>query len=259
MMPFLGPAGQADTRLFLTVDTPESIAQAIELWDQYSGAPGLLAARSGAGDDRYTYDPERRVYTNTKTGRDVTDQQLRRYVKNVSDETSRRMRKDTQQLIAGLIMLTVWYSRMRSFMRALYKTIWILGIGGFVFDDDTQRNLFYLFTLLQFNYFDNFAEQIYSGTQPLNGFAMTRAGMYAGYGNGMHQNIELNNGETNGYTEARRILGMNEDHCTEKENPGSDRPGCIELAEEGWMPIRMMTPIGSAICYTSCHCRIQLR
>lgn len=254
MLPFLGPAGQADTLLFLTVDTPESIAQAIELWDGYSGAPGLLAAGSGAGDGRYTYDKVRRVYTNTKTGRDVTDQQLRRYVKNVSDETSRRMRKDTQQLIAGLIMLAVWYSRMRSFMRALYKTIWILGIGGFVFDDDTQRNLFYLFTLLQFNYFDNFAEQIYSGTQPLNGFAMTRAGLYAGYGNGMMQNIELINGESRGYTEARRFLGIAEEHCV-----GGDRPGCIELANLGWMPIRMMTPIGDAQCYSNCKCRIKLR
>jgi hypothetical protein len=254
MMPFLGPAGQADTLLLLTVDTPESIAQAIELWDQYSGAPGLLAAGSRAGDDRYTYDKDRRVYTNTKTGWDVTDQQLRRYVKNVSDETSRRMRKDTQQLIAGLIMLAVWYSRMRSFMRALYKTIWILGIGGFVFDDDTQRNLFYLFTLLQFLKLDNFAEQIHSGTQPLNAFAMTRAGMYARAGNGMMQNIELINGEAHGYTEGMRVLGVSEDHCYD-----SDRPGCIEQAARGWVPIRSVVPIGECTCYGNCLCRLRFR
>jgi hypothetical protein len=254
MIPFLGPAGQSDTRLFLTVDTPDSISQAIELWDQYSGAPGLLSAGSGAGDGRYTYDKARRVYTNTKTGRDVTDQQLRRYVKNVSDETSRRMRKDTQQLIAGLIMLTVWYSRMRSFMRALYKTIWILGIGGFVFDDDTARNIFYLFTLLQFNYFDNFAEQLYSGTQPLNGFAMTRAGMYGRAGNSMWQNKLLIQAEENGFTECINVLGVTEDHCQDGE-----RPGCIEQTARGWIPIASAIPIGNRTCYNNCLCRFKFR
>lgn len=248
MIPYVGPSSQSDTHLFLTVDTPESDALMRELWDGFSGAPGLL----GGGD--YVYDKDRRIYTNTKTGREITEQQLRRYVRKVSDESSRRMRKSTQQLIAGAIMLTVWYSRMRDLMKALYKTIWILSIGGFVFDDDTQRNLFYLFVLLQFNYFDNFTEQVYSGLQPLNGFAMTRAGMYAGYGNGMWQNIFLNRAEADGYTEAKRVLGPNEDHCRE-----GDRPGCIEEAARGWMAIRLMVPIGSAQCYANCRCRIVYR
>ena len=248
MIPYIGPSSQSDTRLFLTVDTPESDALMRELWDGFSGAPGLL----GGGD--YVYDRERRIYTNTKTGREITEQQLRRYVRKVSDESSRRMRKSTQQLIAGAIMLTVWYSRMRDLMKALYKTIWILSIGGFVFDDDTQRNLFYLFVLLQFNYFDNFTEQVYSGLQPLNGFAMTRAGMYAGYGNGMWQNIFLNRAEADGYTEARRILGVNEDHCREGE-----RPGCIEEAARGWMAIRLMVPISDTQCYSNCRCHIIYR
>lgn len=248
MIPYTGPSSQSDTRLFLTVDTPESDALMRELWDGFSGAPGLL----GGGD--YVYDRDRRIYTNTKTGREITEQQIRRYVRKVSDESSRRMRKSTQQLIAGAIMLTVWYSRMRDLMKALYKTIWILSIGGFVFDDDTQRNLFYLFVLLQFNYFDNFTEQVYSGLQPLNGFAMTRAGMYAGYGNGMWQNIFLNRAEADGYTEARRVLGPNEDHCRE-----GDRPGCIEEAARGWMAIRLMVPISDTQCYSNCMCRIVYR
>lgn len=258
MLPHLGPASQSDSRLFLSVDTPESIGLVYELWNGYSGAPGLLGAAQG-GDTNYVYDAERRVHTNIKTGRDISPDQLVRYVRNVSNESNKRLRKNTQQLIAGIIILSVWYSRMRDLMRALYKTIWILSIGGFVFDDDFMRNAFYLFVLLQFNYLDNFAEQIYMGEQPLNGFAMLRAGMYADYGNGLWQNIWLDRAEADGKTEARRILGPNENHCSEKENPGSGRPGCKELAAKGWVPIREMVPITGAICYSKCLCTIETR
>ena len=258
MLPYLGPASQSDNRLFLSVDTPESIGLVYELWDGYSGAPGLLGAAQG-NDTSYVYDIDRRVYINVKTGREVSSDQLVRYVRNVSNESSRRMKKNTQQLIAGIIMLSVWYSRMRDLMRALYKTIWILSIGGFVFDDDFMRNAFYLFVLLQFNYLDNFAEQIYMGEQALTGFAMERAGMYGDYGNGLWQNIWLDRGERDGYTEGIRILGDNENHCSEEENPGSGRPGCKELAKLGYVPIRQVVPIGDAICYSHCHCRIKFR
>lgn len=255
---FPGRASQSDNLLFLSVDTPETIAQAYELWDGYSGAPGLLGAAAGAVEGesgRYEYDPERRVYIDTRSGRVITEEQLVRYVRKVSDEASRRMKKSTQQLIAGIILLSVWYNRMRSLMRALYKTIWILSIGGFVFDDDFQRNLFYLFVLLQFSYLDNFVEQIETGEQPLNGQAMGRAGLYGGYGNGMWQNIWLTRGEEDGFTEGIRILGDNENHC----HDSGERPGCIELADLGWVPIRAVIPIGSATCYTACHCKIKLR
>ena len=252
MLPYLGPASTSDNMLFLTVDSAESVAMVKELWDGHSGAPGLLNASPIDEDYKggdYVYDPGRKVYINIRTGREISKAQLRRYVGRVSDESSLRMKKNTQQLIAGIIILSVWYARMRDLMKALYKTIWLLSIGGFIFDDDTVRNAFYLFVLLQFNYLDNFSEQINDGVQPLNGFAMTRAGMYGSAGNGMWQNVNLENGRANGYTEGRRKLGPNENHCTEKENPGSERPGCIELAALGWVPIDQVVPIGDAICY----------
>lgn len=152
-------------------------------------------------------------------------------------------------------MLSVWYSRMRDLMRALYKTIWILSIGGFVFDDDAQRNLFYLFILFQFSYLDNFAEQIYTGLMPLDGRAMNRAGQYGGHGNGMWQNIWLLRDEEEGKTEAIRILGENEFHCHDE----GERRGCVELAAMRWVPISEMVLIGNASCWDFCHCRIKTR
>ena len=140
-------------------------------------------------------------------------------------------------------------------MKALYRTIWVLSFGGFLFDDDLQRNLFYAFVLLQFNYLNNFAIQIEDGLQDLDGSAVSRAGLYGRHGNGLYENIRTRRAQDDGMTEARRILGPTEDHC----HDSASRPGCIELAEIGWMPISQMVKIGDASCYSNCLCTIEYR
>ena len=252
MLPLL--RGTAASTLFLR--DPDT-ALALDLWDRYSGAPGLLNAAPVASQRRfgYVYDPETERYTNVASGRLVTDQQLRRYVFNVSNQANLRMKKSTQQLIAGVILLAAWYEEMRSLMSALYRTVFLLSIGGFLFEDDTARNLFYLLALPQLGRLDNFERQLETGAQALDGRAMNRAGLYGSYGNALWQNIGLERASKKGLTEARRILGLTETHCHDE----SDRPGCWELWKKGWMPIDEMVPIGDAACYINCQCHIRYR
>jgi hypothetical protein len=154
-----------------------------------------------------------------------------------------------------VILLAAWYEEMRSLMSALYRTMFILSIGGFLFEDDTARNLFYLLVLPQFGRLDNFEHQLETGVQALDGRAMNRAGLYGSYGNGLWQNIGLDRSRRKGLTEARRILGLNEDHCRDS----GDRPGCWELWKRGWVPINEMVPISGATCYSNCLCHIKYR
>lgn len=240
--------GSAEAAILLLDDSPETVRQARKLWDEHSGLSGLLDG------DGYIYDPQKQTYRRAG-GRVLSQSRMRAAVKQVSDEGSLRMRKSTQQLIAGTILLSVWFSRMQSLMRALYRTIWTLSVGGFAFEDDTTRNEFYLLTLLQFNYLDNFYYQLEHGTQALNGLAMSRAGMYGDYGNGLYQNIGLEFAIRARKTEARRILGPTENHCRDD----GVRAGCWELAELGWIPIEHMVPIGEAVCYSNCLCHIIYR
>ena len=246
--------GTAVSTLFLR--DPDT-ALALDLWERYSGAPGLLNAAPVTSQRRfgYVYDPETERFTNMASGRAVTDQQLRRYVFNVSNQASLRMKKSTQQLIAGVILLVAWYEEMRSLMSALYHTVLLLSIGGFLFEDDTARNLFYLLALPQLGRLDNFERQLETGTQKLDGRAMSRAGLYGSYGNGLWQNIRFDKGVAKGHTEAKRILGPNENHCHDH----GDRPGCWELWKKGWVPIGEMVKIGGATCYTHCLCEIKTR
>jgi len=252
----------AETRHFLASDMPADDDLMFELWNKSSGAPGLLRARRAgavpiraAGEKDYIYDPVGRVYRYASTGRAVSRRQLTQYVRRTVRETRNRMRKETQQMLAGTILFVVWYYRIRSLMKAIYRAIWIVWIGGILFYDDTERNLFYLFCLLQFNRLDDFKAQIESGKQALNGRAVTRAGLYAGWGNGMWQNLALERAIRDGKTEARRVLGENENHCRDSK----ERHGCVELAELGWMQITQMTPIGEATCYSNCLCQIETR
>jgi len=248
--------GTAVSTLFLR--DPDT-ALALDLWDRYSGAPGLLNAAQATSQRRfgYVYDPDTARYTNIGSGRTVTDQQLRRYVFNVSNQASLRMKKSTQQLIAGVILLAAWYEEMRSLMSALYRTVFLLSIGGFLFEDDTARNLFYLLVLPQFGRLDNFERQLETGVQKLDGRAMNRAGSYGSYGSGFWQNIGLSRAKQKGKTQAWRILGPTETHCHNDNKSG--RPGCWELWKKGWVPIEEMVPIYDAACWGNCQCHILYR
>lgn len=225
-----------------------------ELWDEHSGLPGLLDASI---DDNYQ--PYYYLYGNQsyyrRNGRRIPDRQLRAAVEKVSTAQKSEMRKTTQQLIAGTIIASVWYLRMMDLMAVLYKTLWTLSIGGFLFDNDILRNAFYLFSLGQFHWLDNFHAQILNKSQPLNGSAMTRAGLYGEYGNSYYQNALTQQKERSGYKEARRILGYNEEHCKRTHK----RPGCVDLALLGWVPIQQLVPLGNATCYSNCHCHVEYR
>jgi hypothetical protein len=187
------PSTQTDNHLLLTHDKPETLLAMQELWDTKSRIPGLLTARplDYPYQKGYAYDQKERKYYSLPTGRVVSDKRLKSAIKRISIETGKQAKKETQQLITGTIILAVWYSQMRDLLKALYKTVWLVSIGGFLFDDDTQRNLFYAFILSQFGYLDNFAGQIESGEQALYGRAIERAGMYGKHGYGEYQNIGL--------------------------------------------------------------------
>jgi hypothetical protein len=253
-----------ETRNFLMSSTDAENELTRQMWNSATGLRGLLTARRLAsaqmnkpkGEKDYVYNQVTGQYRDTVTGRPLSEKQIRTAVMRVSADAQKQLRDETRQLMAGTIMFIVWYTRSRIIMKALYKAIWVLWLGGFLFDDQTQRELFYLFILMQFKRFDDFTMQLDSGRQAFNGTAMTRAGSYGRYGNALHQNIKLDLAiSQRQHDQARRVLGMNEDHC---ENAG-ETFGCIELALRGWIPIREMIPLGSATCRASCLCIIETR
>lgn len=252
---------RAETRAFITSDESK---EAEELWNSSSGLSGLLRARKMGtakivrprGEADYEYNPLTGQYRNATTGRVVSERQLRSAVLRVSNAAQRKMRDNTRQLISGTVLFMIWYERSRSIIKALYRAVWTVSLGGLLFDDQTMREFFYLFTLAQFERFDTFTRRLDNyRADLLNGNALTQAGSYGRYGNALYQNIKLESGKAKGHKQARRVLGENEDHCEHTE----ETPGCIELADMGWVPIEIIVPLGGATCRANCMCQIETR
>jgi hypothetical protein len=251
-----------EVRSFISDIDSNDVELAKEMWNSSTSMRGLLTARPAGsvsrslpkGEKDYTFDPATGVYRDPN-GRAVSGDVLRRSVMRVSANARERLRNETRQLIAGTIMFVVWYERSRNILKALYATIWLLWLGGFLFDDQSWRDLFYIFVLMQFRRFEEFARQLDTGAQALDGTAVSRAGSYGWYGNAFYQNVKLQRGIAMGHDQARRVLGENENHCTDS----AETPGCIELADLGWMPINHIVPLGGATCRANCLCQIETR
>jgi hypothetical protein len=165
-------------------------------------------------------------------------------------------------------------------MKALYRSIFTVWLGGEIFYDQNERNAFYLFTLIQFSRLDIFTRQLDSGETTFNGRIIGRAGMYGDWGKAEYQNLRLERAKTEDITDGmlfapaeivttiegmpkkkkkptqgRRVLGHNENHCRNSLT----RPGCVEMAELGWMPIKQIVPIGEGTCLSSCNCHLEFK
>jgi hypothetical protein len=85
--------------------------------------------------------------------------------------------------------------------------------------------------------------------------AINRTSMYAGATYvtfaGTHDKRE----RAKGTLTAQRILDPDANHCM--TNPEKGTPGCPELAQEGFVPIEDVVPIGEATCRQNCRCWIR--
>lgn len=255
-------ASAVETRHFLATHSTVDDELMRELWNVSSGLPGLLDARRletvprplRRGEKDFTYSLVSSKYRRT-TGRAVSEREIRSAIFKVSNEAKNRARQITKQMIAGTILFVIWYQQMRSLMKALYRAVWLVSLGGALFEDDQSRAAFYLWILWLFDRIDGLKNAIETGRIPFNGRILNPVGTMARGANGAFQNAKLQTGKRRGHNQARRILGENENHCHE----GADRPGCIELTALNWVHIDAIVPIGNAQCFDNCLCQIITR
>ena len=206
---------------------------------------------------RYLFDPETLQYYEIVGGR-------RRAlpIASVAKDTVRlavgaraAMRALSVELAKGRISLQEWYDGMRREMKLSYYASVSVARGKEPSDPLRAAEIAFLLWLLtrQFDYLDDFLDDIESG-MPLDGRFVARAGMYGMATKSVFENWRLWTARSNGWAEARRVLGFAE-HC----HDSNSRRGCEELASLGWMPIVQMTPLGEATCLTNCQCTIEYR
>ncbi len=100
----------------------------------------------------------------------------------------------------------------------------------------------------QYEYLDNFANDIVSGKQPLDGRMIQRSKLYGQAARGTHEDMKRRMSAQSGFDEERRMLGA-ADHCDD----------CLEATGRGWQKIGTLPRIGDSQCTTNCHCRFVFR
>jgi hypothetical protein len=173
-------------------------------------------------------------------------------VRAILDRTLANARADARLLCDslrnGTSNLAVWQSKMADIIKTVHMASAVLARGGFgrMSGDDWTRVQDKIRE--QMTYLDNFASQIASGQQRLDGTLCRRMQLYLEAGRGTYHDIEQRMMEDRGYDEYRNVLGSAE-HCDE----------CVAESERGWVKLGELVPIGSRICNKNCKCTYEYR
>lgn len=197
---------------------------------------------------RYGWNANARRYVYLPTGRFVAANDLRAAVDTVIDATTQDIRALAQQLVDGTLTIAQWQSRMQGDLKALYVACGVAAGGGFA--QMSQSDYGYLGSLIkpQYQYLRDFAAQIASGQQAMDGSLVARSALYAQAARGIFYAMAQNLAQEGGCTQARRVLG-GYDHCN----------GCVTQAAKGWQPLADLVFIGDTECLSNCRCSVELR
>jgi len=256
--PFL-PYTDKETQEFLE-DTSD-LDDTIKLWDTKAKLTGILTARmidvvqQARQLAEVYFDFTTGRYKYIRAGRRIPDKYINSANVRLAKSQELAFRDLTKQLIDGEISDQQWYNSMRKMMKDQYRASYIASIGGVENYTRSEISKFGWRVRPQYRWLDNFLIELQNGKQPKDGRAVIRAGMYARAGNAIYQNNLLRIAEQNGMTMARRVLGVTDQHC----HDSGDRPGCVELAAKGFVPIGQAVEIGSASCYSNCLCSFEFR
>lgn len=195
----------------------------------------------------------RGVYVSRRTGRIVSPRQLRGVVDRIVAGSAGNVRAQTQALREGRITLAQWQARMSRELQNLHLATAAQARGGIAQLTQADLDRIRRITGEQHVFLRRFAEQIDAGEQVLDGTALRRADMYAQAGRNTYHEFSTLNMLDRGFDEVRSILNARES-CTV-----SSRPGCIEEAARGFVPVGEHVPLGERTCLTNCQCSLEFR
>lgn len=196
----------------------------------------------------FTFDPSVGRYRDAATGRLIREEPIARALDQVIDAQASQMRALTQSLIDGQINLATWQAQMMQSVKSVHLVGTALANGGWSQLDQSDFGWTGQRIRSQYAYLRDFANQLASGKQPLNGTALARAELYAHAGRATHSAAQERLAQQRGMEQERNQLGA-ADHC----------PGCLGETARGWVPIGSLIPCGSRNCLARCHCSIVWR
>ena len=201
----------------------------------------------------YSWHAGSQRYRNVAKGRWVSRQQVRQALDIALDRSRNEVARLSRELVAGRINLADWQTSVAREVKSMHMASAALAKGGWaqMTPQDTGRAGRIIRD--EYAYLANFAQQVKTGQQKLDGSLVTRANLYAQAPRGTYHAIEQRGMMEQGKTECRNVLGP-ADHC---EGANS----CIEQTAKGWVSLSggAMVPIGRRLCLANCRCRLEYR
>lgn len=158
------------------------------------------------------------------------------------------MRANTQALIDGRLTLSDWQASMMAQIKAAHLVALATAGGGWQNLDQSDYGWAGQRIRSQYAYLRDFAAQLASGKQALNGTALTRSTMYADAARATHRAAQRRAAQQRGMEQERNQIGA-ADHCA----------GCLGETARGWVEIGTLVPCGSRNCLARCHCSLTYR
>lgn len=182
------------------------------------------------------------------SGRFVREAAIRSALDTVISAQAAAMRATTQSLLDGRLSLADWQGSMMQSIKQGHLIGLAVAGGGWNNLDQSDFGWVGQRVRQQYAYLRDFAAQIASGKQPLNGVVLARAEMYAHAARQTHRAAQRRAAQKRGMEQERNQLGA-ADHCS----------GCLTETARGWQPIGSLIPCGSRQCLARCHCTLIYR
>lgn len=182
------------------------------------------------------------------TGRMVAQAAVNQAVDSVIVKVGERLASITEQLQSNEITLAEWQTQMAHELKMLHIGAAMVGRGGRAQMSQGDWGWTGQRLRTQYAFLRQFAQDIATGKQKMDGRLLARAQMYAQAARATQREMMRRTAGIIGRVQERNVLGSAE-HCA----------GCVRATSMGWVPIGTLPAIGTRECRSNCRCTIQTR
>lgn len=187
-------------------------------------------------------------YVNLTTGRFISSGEVRRALDTALDRATVEAQRLSRDLMNKRVSLAEWQLGVARQLKNAHHASAALARGGWAQMTAQDQGRLGPRVKEQYHYLANFAAQIESGQQRLDGTFLRRVTLYTQAPRGTYHDYETRGKQEQGYTECRNELGA-ADHCEQ----------CVGETARGWVPIGALVPIGQRLCLSNCRCSVIYR
>jgi len=234
------------------------IILAVALWKLYAPAQyrPLIDGRGGL-----VWDADKKQYYEAGTGKYINATALRNNaIEPFIIRVKVAMREVDAKLQSRTITLTEWQSQMTQLVKSSQIAAALVAVGGTPNASDADKAGIALSVAAMLAYLQDFAKDIESGKQKINGRLLARSDLYADATRDAYEEARRNTiiaaaiiaGVTR---KERRVLDPGANHCTTDDG----LLGCVELAAKGYQPIGTLPRLYNTPCGVHCRCHFEYK